>query len=169
MRGVNGVPHSGIDRGSADVAVVRLELLVEVGESRRHDDVDPAQEVVLWDAVVEVELVEEPALIPPLPPHHRAVSVADSDQTTESPFGRHLNAFIDSIGHNRTKPLMFLAAPLQMWGLSAMQLVPNKREDPPHRVTCDRSYNDKRYRCCNLEGADDVWQVNHVRPKNEIY
>jgi hypothetical protein len=53
-------------------------------------------------SMVEVELVEEPALIPPLPPHHRAVSVADSDQTTESPFGRHLNAFIDSIDPSRT-------------------------------------------------------------------
>jgi hypothetical protein len=36
------------------------------------------------------------------PPHHRAASAADSDQRTESPFGWHLNAFIDSIDPQRT-------------------------------------------------------------------
>ena len=49
------------------------------------------------DAVIEMELVEQLALITPSPPHHRVASTADSDQTTQSLFGRHLNAFIDSI------------------------------------------------------------------------
>jgi hypothetical protein len=55
--------------------------------------------VVLGNAVVEVELVEQLALIASLPPHHLAASAANSDHPTESPFGGHLNAFIDTIGH----------------------------------------------------------------------
>jgi hypothetical protein len=71
---------------------------VEVAQGRRYDDIDATQQVVLGDAVIKVELVEQPTLIAPLSPHHSAASAADSDQRTESLFGRHLNAFIDSIG-----------------------------------------------------------------------
>jgi hypothetical protein len=81
---------------------VRLEFFVKVGQSRRHKDVDAAEQVTLGNAVVEMELVEQPALIASPPPHHRAASTADSDQRTESPFGWPLNAFIDSIDSSLT-------------------------------------------------------------------
>ena len=48
-----------------------LELLVQVGERHCREYVDPSQQVVLGDPIFEPELVEQPALIPPLPPHHR--------------------------------------------------------------------------------------------------
>jgi hypothetical protein len=41
---------------------------VEVGERRRHNHVDPSQKMVLRNAIIEAERVEQPALIPPLPP-----------------------------------------------------------------------------------------------------
>jgi hypothetical protein len=61
----------GIDRRPADVAVVGLELLVQVGESHRHEHVHPSQQMVLGDAIFEPKLIEQTALIAPLPPHHR--------------------------------------------------------------------------------------------------
>ena len=63
----------GIDRRTADVVVMRLELLMQVGEHRCHEHVHAAQQVVLRDAIFEPELVEQRALIPPLAPHHRPV------------------------------------------------------------------------------------------------
>jgi len=38
--------------------------------------------VVLRDAVFEPELVKQPALIPPLPPHHGAAPVAADQSAT---------------------------------------------------------------------------------------
>jgi hypothetical protein len=63
--------------------------LVQVGQRRRLENVYAAKQVALGDAVVEMELVEQPRLVRRLPPSIIAApSVAESDQTTESPFGR---------------------------------------------------------------------------------
>jgi len=40
--------------------------------------------VVLRDAILERELVEQPALIPPLPPYHRAAPAAADQSATVS-------------------------------------------------------------------------------------
>jgi hypothetical protein len=88
-----------IDRGASDVAVVGLQFLVEVGQCPRHKYIDPSQKMVLRNAIIEAELVEQLTLVPPLPTHHRPVLRRRSRQQTESPFGTALNAFIDSIGH----------------------------------------------------------------------
>ena len=61
----------GVDRRTADVAVVRLELLVQVGERHRHKHVHPPQQMVLGDAIFEAKLVEQAALITSQSPHHR--------------------------------------------------------------------------------------------------
>jgi len=66
----------GVDRRAADLAVVGLKLLVQVGECRRHEHVHAAQQVVLGDAIFELELVEQTALVPLLPPHHRRAPAA---------------------------------------------------------------------------------------------
>jgi hypothetical protein len=50
---------------------------VEVDQCSHHEHVDPAQKMVLRNAIVEAELVEKLALVPPLPPHHRRSSVAN--------------------------------------------------------------------------------------------
>ena len=60
-----------IDRGAADVAVMRLQFHVEVRKRSRRNDVDPSQKVVLRDAVFEAELVEQLGLITLSPTHHR--------------------------------------------------------------------------------------------------
>jgi hypothetical protein len=75
---------------------------VEVGQYSRHKHVDPSQKMVLRNAIIEAELVEQLAMVPPLPTHHRPVLRRQSPQQTESPFGTSLNAFIDSIGHKLT-------------------------------------------------------------------
>lgn len=49
----------GVDRRTADVAVMRLELLVQVAESHRHKHVLPPQQVVLGNAIFEPELAEQ--------------------------------------------------------------------------------------------------------------
>jgi hypothetical protein len=48
----------GIDRSASDVAVVGLQFLVKVGQCRRHEHVDPAQKMILRNAIIEAELVE---------------------------------------------------------------------------------------------------------------
>jgi len=47
-------------------------------------------------------VIEQLALVPPLPTHHRPVLRRRSRQQTESPFGATLNAFIDSIDPKQT-------------------------------------------------------------------
>ena len=91
-----------IDRRTSDLAVVGLQFLVQIGQCRCHKHVDPSQQVVRRDTVIEMELVEQLALVPSAPPHHRPVLRRQSSQQTESPFGVTLNAFIDSIDPNRT-------------------------------------------------------------------
>jgi hypothetical protein len=58
--------------------------------------------MVLGDAILKPKLVEQLALVPPLPTHHRQVLRRRSRQQTESPFGATLNAFIDSIDPKQT-------------------------------------------------------------------
>src|SRR5665648_741344 len=86
-----------IDRGASDVAVVGLQFLVKIGQGSRHKHIDPAQKMVLRNAIIEAELVEQLALVSPLPTHHPPVLRRRCPQQTESPFGANLNAFIDSI------------------------------------------------------------------------
>ena len=82
----------GIDRGSADVAVKRLQLFVQIAQNGCREHVDPSQQVVRRDHLVEAKLVaadlgpaapSSPNLLPPL--------------KQESLFARLLNPFFDSI------------------------------------------------------------------------
>jgi hypothetical protein len=91
-----------IDRRTSDFAVVGLQFFVEVGQCSCHEHVDPAEKMVLRNAIVEAELVEKLALVPLLPTHHYPILRRQCPQLTESPFGATLNAFIDSIGQGRT-------------------------------------------------------------------
>jgi hypothetical protein len=61
--------------------------------------------MVLRNAIIEVELVEQLALVPLLPTHHRQIPRRRSPRQTESPFGASLNAFIDSIDPKQTNRL----------------------------------------------------------------
>ena len=49
----------GINRRPADLAIVRLQSLVHVGESRRHKSVNPPEKVVLRDPIIEPELIRK--------------------------------------------------------------------------------------------------------------
>src|SRR5262245_20745552 len=79
-----------------------LELLVQVGERHRNEHVHAPQEVVLRDAILQPKLVEQPALIAPLPPHPRPSPLPPINQPPESRFAALLNPFFDSIGPTRT-------------------------------------------------------------------
>ena len=49
---------------------------------------DPAQKMIPRNAIIEAELVEQFALVPCPPTHHRLILVAESRQQTESLFAR---------------------------------------------------------------------------------
>jgi len=57
----------------------------QVGVRRRHEHVHPPQKVVRRDAIFEPELLEQPALILQLPPHHCAAPLP-INQPPESRF-----------------------------------------------------------------------------------
>src|SRR2546422_10611895 len=53
----------GIDRGPANVAVERRELLSQVSQNPRHDRIDPAQQIARRNTLFEVKQIEQLALI----------------------------------------------------------------------------------------------------------
>jgi hypothetical protein len=65
----------GVDRRTPDLAIVRFEFLGQTLKRHRHEHVDPAQKVVLGNAIFQPKFVEQSALIAPLPPHHRTDGV----------------------------------------------------------------------------------------------
>jgi hypothetical protein len=72
---------------------------VQVGQRHRDEHIHPAQKVALRNAILKPELVEQPALIAPLPPHHRpAPPMPMINQPPESRFAGRLKPFFDSIG-----------------------------------------------------------------------
>jgi hypothetical protein len=58
----------GIDRGPTDVAVKRLQLFVQIGQNGGREHIDPPQQVVPRDHLIEAKLVKELPLVPVLPP-----------------------------------------------------------------------------------------------------
>jgi hypothetical protein len=80
-----------------------LQLLVQIGERDRHENIDTTQQVVLGNAAFEPKLVEQTAPIAPLPPHHRpALRCRLINQPPESQFAGSLKPFFDSIGQELT-------------------------------------------------------------------
>jgi hypothetical protein len=63
-----------IDRGAADVAIERAQLLVQVAKYIAHEDVDSSQEMTLRDHVFEAKLVEKAPLVSIPSTHHRRIS-----------------------------------------------------------------------------------------------
>ena len=59
-----------VDRGSADVAVERRQLLAKVSQHPRHDWIDAAQQMIRGNVFFEVEKIEQLALINRLTTHH---------------------------------------------------------------------------------------------------
>ena len=66
----------GINRRTAHLAVVRLQSLVHIGESRGHKSVDAPEKVVLRDTMIEPELVKR---IAPPPPPRRPIRLQGHD------------------------------------------------------------------------------------------
>ena len=83
-----------IDRGTADVAVMGFELLVQVGERHRHEHVHAAQQVVLGNAIFKPEFVEQAALMPCKPRLARLwadpMSTSSADRSMKVSFPRQL-------------------------------------------------------------------------------
>jgi hypothetical protein len=48
-----------IDRGAANLTVKWSQLIVEVSKRSRDKDVHPSQQVVLWNHLVELELIKQ--------------------------------------------------------------------------------------------------------------
>src|ERR1700726_4219804 len=63
-----------IDRGPADVAVKCFQLLMQIGQNGSREKIDPSQQGVRRDHLVEAKLVKQLPLISVLPPHHRRLS-----------------------------------------------------------------------------------------------
>jgi hypothetical protein len=59
-----------VDRGPADVAVERRELLAKIDQHPRDDWIETAQEMTRWNVFFKVEKVEQLALIDHLTTHH---------------------------------------------------------------------------------------------------
>ena len=60
----------GINRRPANVAIEWRKLLANLNQYPCHDRIDPAQQMVRWDAPFEVEQVKQLALIARLSTHH---------------------------------------------------------------------------------------------------
>lgn len=60
-----------INRRPADLAVIGLQLLAHIAQHQRHEHIDASEQVVLRDAVIKPELIEEAVLIAALSTHHR--------------------------------------------------------------------------------------------------
>src|SRR3984893_10677680 len=88
----------GIDRGPADVAVKCLQLLMQIAQNGCRENIDPSQQVVRRDHLVEVKLVKQLPLISVLPPHHRRFSCRSLSRNHCS-LG-FSSPFFDSIGQN---------------------------------------------------------------------
>jgi len=56
---------------------LRLQPLVHIGERRHHKTIDTPQQVVLRDAIIEMELIEKACLIAAPPTHHRRLRERD--------------------------------------------------------------------------------------------
>src|SRR5215467_1488473 len=59
---------------AADLAVKPLQLFVQIGQNGGRKHIDPSQQVIRRDHLVQAKLVKELPLIPVLPPHHRRLS-----------------------------------------------------------------------------------------------
>src|SRR5262249_56231 len=86
----------GVDRRPTNVAIERREALAHIGEQSRHDRIDPTQKMACRDALLELEQVEQMALIACLPPHH-GESPSLYPQATESLFARFHEPFFNAI------------------------------------------------------------------------
>jgi hypothetical protein len=92
-----------IDRGTAYVAIEGAQLLVQVAQRRRHENIDPPQQVVLWDHVIEPKLVEKTGLVSFRSSHHRRI-IPCSPKSQESSSGPPRKPFFDSIDPKQKSP-----------------------------------------------------------------
>src|SRR6266536_1499377 len=83
----------GIDRGPANVAVERRELLSQVSQNPRHDRIDPAQQIARRNTLFEVKQIEQLALIARLPAHHDPPPSLTESNKTESRVARNHEPF----------------------------------------------------------------------------
>ena len=85
-----------IDRWPPGVAVVISKLVAQIGERSSREDIDAAEQMIGWNAVIEMKLVEQSRLIRRPPPHHR--QAPSLHWRTESLF---VGAFNGVLQHNR--------------------------------------------------------------------
>ena len=90
----------GIEGWTTNVAVERPQATMQIGKGCGDKDVQPPQQMVRRDHVVEIELIEQLPLLAILPPHHRRPLPLSCAQL-ESPFGIALNPFFDSINQKQ--------------------------------------------------------------------
>jgi hypothetical protein len=102
------------------VAVMRLELLVQIGERHRSQTRSCGEADGFRDAIFQSELVEQAALIPPLPPHHRPALLCRSSishrnhgsRAFSSPFSTASTHFCPSCVHGLRCNIYCKALPL---------------------------------------------------------
>jgi uncharacterized membrane protein HdeD (DUF308 family) len=115
----------GINRRPSDVAVEWTRLFVQIVEHRRHENVDPAQQVALRDHIIEPEFTEKARLLSMLSPHHRRIFPLSSNEQDPSfspsrkPFS---TASAQSSRSNQEKERHFIL-PHVIWGRIAFRII----------------------------------------------
>jgi hypothetical protein len=70
--------------------------MAQIGKRGLREHIDAAEQMIGWNAAIEMEFVEEPTLFRRLPPHHH--QSPSLPLTTESLFDGGLNGLLQ---HNR--------------------------------------------------------------------
>src|SRR5436190_20706953 len=68
----------GINRRSANLAVIRLQLPANTAEQRSHKYIDAPEQVILRDTVFKPKRIKQACLIAHLPTHHRRLRTCNS-------------------------------------------------------------------------------------------
>jgi hypothetical protein len=59
-----------IDRGAAGVAIEKSQIIMNVSQGLRHEDINPAQQMACGNPLIKIERVEKLSLISSLTSHH---------------------------------------------------------------------------------------------------
>jgi len=84
----------GVD--AAGKVIIRRQLKL-VDPAKIEHGIDPSDQMIGWNHIIEMKFVEELPLTPGQPTHHRSPPGIDRLSRTESCFAARINAFCNTI------------------------------------------------------------------------